>query len=46
MYRTSYVVVEMHIGTWRKSMSVYQKIRSDAYVHVAAWKEEFHSFPE
>lgn len=46
MYKTRYVIVETHIRTWRKSMSVLQKIRSDVYVHVAAWKEEFHSFPE
>lgn len=46
MYKTRYVIVEMHIRTRRKSTSVSQKIRSDVYVHVAAWKEGFHSFSE
>lgn len=46
MYKTSSVVVEMHIRTWRKYTSALQKIRTDVHVHVSAWKEEFNSFPE
>ena len=46
MYKNRFVIVEMHIRRWTKSVSVLQKLGSDVHVHIGAWKEEFRSFPE